>query len=501
MSKRLLIKPGELTFSDLKKIHEGNIILSLDKSAKKQIVEAHETVKNVIKEGRTVYGINTGFGLLARTGISPKDLEELQKNLVLSHAAGTGEYLSDDIVRLILAMKISSLARGYSGVSYRLILRLIKLFNQGIYPLVPEKGSLGASGDLCPLAHVALAVIGEGEVRYQNKIMSCKKALEKNGLKPLSLEPKEGLALLNGMQVSTAIAIKGLFQAETLFEAAIIAGSLTIDASSASDETFDDRIHQVRGHVSQIECAKVYKKLLEGSEIRTSHIECEKVQDPYSLRCQPQVMGACLEQIKRVQASLLIEANAVSDNPLVFSEQNEILSGGNFHGECVAMDADLLALSIAEIGALSERRIALLIDENFSGLPSFLVSKPGLNSGFMIAHYTATACASDNKALAHPHSIDSLPTAANQEDHVSMAANAARRLLPMIENTANIIGIELLCAAQGLEFRRPLKTSKQLEKMYGLIREHVKSYKKDRYFAPDIKKITALVMAGGIKLS
>lgn len=499
MSKKVVIKPGELNYLDLKKICMGQVKLSLARTAKKRIDAAHQTVKSLMKSGKTVYGINTGFALLANKRISQKDLEKLQRNLVLSHAVGLGEYLSDDIVRLCMAIKINSLARGYSGVSYKLIQRLIKLYNEGIYPLIPEKGSLGASGDLCPLAHLSLAVIGEGQVRYQGKIISCKTVLKKCGLAPLKLGPKEGLALLNGMQVSTAITIKALLQAESLFEGALISGALSVEAAQASHESFDDRILQVRGHVSQIECAKAYRALLINSDINKAHKHCGKVQDPYSLRCQPQVMGACLEQIKRVSQSLLIEANAVSDNPLVFSEQEQILSGGNFHGECVAMDADLLALAISEMGALSERRIALLIDSHFSGLPSFLVANPGLNSGFMISHYTATACASENKALSHPHSVDSLPTAANQEDHVSMAANAARRLLPMIENTASILGIELLCAAQGIEFRRPLKTSNKLEKVHGFIRQHIAAYQHDRYLAPEVEKIKLLVLNGEIQ--
>lgn len=501
MSKRIIIKPGEMTYLELKKVYQGNVTLSLHKSAKKRIDAAHNIVKSVIKSKKSVYGINTGFALLANKSISLKDLERLQHNIVLSHAVGTGDYLTDDIVRLILAIKINSLARGYSGVSYRLIQRLIKLFNKGVYPLIPEKGSLGASGDLCPLAHLALAVIGEGEVRFQGKIIASKKVLKKIGIEPFKLGPKEGLALLNGMQVSTAISIRCLFQTEGLFEAALISGAMSVEAAQASHDTFDEKILMVRGHPSQIKCAKAYRELLFDSEIHKAHRDCPKVQDPYSLRCQPQVMGACLEQIKRASESLLIEANAVSDNPLVFVEQNEIMSGGNFHGECVAMDADIIALAISEIGALSERRIALLIDSHFSGLPSFLVSKPGLNSGFMIAHYTATACASDNKALAHPHSVDSLPTAANQEDHVSMAANAARRLIPMTENTAAIVGIELLCGAQGMDFRRPLKSSKKLEKVHKTIRRHIPAYDQDRYLAPDVDKMKKLLLSGEIQSS
>jgi histidine ammonia-lyase len=369
---------------------------------------------------------------------------------------------------------------------------LLALVNRGVLPAIPSKGSVGASGDLAPLAHMTLPLIGHGEVLYDGRVVSAREALEDAGLQPIVLSSKEGLALLNGTQVSTALALQALFEIEEVFGAAIIAGALSVDAARGSDAPFDARIHLARGQRGQIEVAQRFRQLLAGSAIRRSHLENDdRVQDPYSLRCQPQVMGACLDLIQSVAQTLAIEANAVTDNPLIFGD--EILSGGNFHAEPVALAADTLALAIAEIGALSERRIALLIDSNFSGLPPFLVREPGVNSGFMIAHVTAAALASENKTLAHPASVDSLPTSANQEDHVSMATFAARRLLEMLANTRTIVAIELLAAAQGIDFHRPLASSALLEKAHALIREAVAFYDRDRYFAPDINAAVALV--------
>jgi histidine ammonia-lyase len=395
---------------------------------------------------------------------------------------------------LILLLKINNLAQGYSGVRLELINALISLYNHQVYPCIPAKGSVGASGDLVPLAHMSLSLLGEGEVRYQGEIISAKEGLKIAGLNPIELEAKEGLALLNGLQVSTAIALTALFTSEVLFETAVIAGALSVDAACGSDVPFDYRIHQVRGHQAQCDVATMYRELLTGSQIRESHRNCPRVQDPYSLRCQPQIMGAVLHQMQFVSDTLQVEANAISDNPLVFAEQGDILSGGNFHGEIIAMAADNLALAIAEIGANAERRIALLIDKNFSGLPAFLVKEGGLNSGFMIAHVTAASCASDNKALAHPHSVDSLPTSANQEDHVSMATSAARRLHEMNDNIATILAIELLAACQGLEFHKPLKTSPLLQEVYDKVRGDVAPYDRDRYFAPDMAIIKQKIL-------
>jgi histidine ammonia-lyase len=368
--------------------------------------------------------------------------------------------------------------------------------NSQVYPCIPEKGSVGASGDLAPLAHMATVLLGEGEVLHEGKRLAGQKGLKIAGLKPLTLAPKEGLALLNGTQASTALALRGLFAAEDLFAAALISGSLSLEAALGSRKPFDARIHAVSGHQSRIDTAAAYRLLLESSDIEDSHRNCEAVQDPYSLRCQPQVMGACLEQIRNSARVLVTEANAVSDNPLVFSDDCDILSGGNFHAEPVAMAADNLALAIAEIGALAERRIALLIDSNLSKLPPFLVEKGGLNSGFMIAQVTAAALASENKSLAHPACVDSLPTSANQEDHVSMATFAARRLRDMAENSSGILAVELLAACQGVDFRRPLKTSHLLEEAKNRLRALVPFYAQDRYFAPDIANADELIKSG-----
>jgi histidine ammonia-lyase len=373
------------------------------------------------------------------------------------------------------------------------------LYNAGVLPSIPSQGSVGASGDLAPLAHMTLALMGEGEVRIDGTAVAATEGLRRAGISARSLAAKEGLALLNGTQVSTALALKALFEVEDIFAAAVVTGALSVDAAKGSDTPFDARIQEVRGQPGQIDVAAKYRFLLSGSEIRRSHlVDDDRVQDPYSLRCQPQVMGACLDLVRHVAATLSIEANAVTDNPLVFADSGEVLSGGNFHGEPVALAADVLALAIAEIGALSERRIALLIDESLSGLPPFLVRDPGINSGFMMAHVTAAALASENKSLAHPASVDSLPTSANQEDHVSMSTFAARRLGDMTRNSRSIIAIELLAAAQGIDFRAPLKTSQKLQAVHDAVRKRVAFYAEDRYFAPDISAISDLVGSGGL---
>ena len=501
MSEGFILQPGQLTLQSIKYTISNGLLCSLSDTALGLIDASHQTVKKIIKDKKTVYGINTGFGSLANQTISNEHLKQLQRNIVLSHACGTGELLSDDVVALILLLKINNLAQGYSGVRIEVVEALVQLYNHKVYPCIPAKGSVGASGDLVPLAHMSLALLGEGQVQYKGKKISAVEGLKIAGLAPLELEAKEGLALLNGLQVSTALALMALFTCETLFETAVIAGALSVDAASGSDVPFDARIHEARGHQSQTHVASMYRSLLSGSEIRESHRLCNRVQDPYSLRCQPQIMGAVLHQLQFAGATLQVEANAVSDNPLVFAQDGDILSGGNFHGEIIAMAADNLALAIAEMGANAERRIALLIDKNFSGLPAFLVKESGLNSGFMIAHVTAASCASDNKALAHPHSVDSIPTSANQEDHVSMATSAARRLYEMNDNTATILAIELLAACQGLEFHKPLKTSPQLYEIYRKIREDIAPYDRDRYFAPDIAKIKHRILAEDFTLA
>ena len=496
MSKHFVLNPGQLSLKLIKKLIDSKQTIALSEASLEAIKKSHNTVVEVLKSKKIVYGINTGFGSLANQTISSKNLKQLQRNIVLSHACGTGDLLSDEVVALILLLKINNLAQGYSGVRLELIQALIEIYNHQVYPCIPGKGSVGASGDLVPLAHMSLPLLGVGETRYKGKIMTALEGLRQAGMKPLELEAKEGLALLNGLQVSTALALIALYKTEQLFETAIVAGALAVDAATGSDVPFDDRIHLVRGHVAQRDVAALYRNLLAGSQIRNSHRECTRVQDPYSLRCQPQIMGAALHQIRFVSGTLEVEVNAISDNPLVFSDQGDILSGGNFHGEIIAMAADNLALAIAEIGANSERRIALLIDKHFSYLPAFLVKEGGINSGFMIAHVTAASCASDNKALAHPHSVDSLPTSANQEDHVSMATNAARRLHEMLDNTATILAIELLAVCQGLEFHKPLRTSPQLELFYNKVRALVPPYDEDRYFAPDIAHVKKSILGG-----
>jgi len=493
------IKPGTLTLANLRALYDTAPPVALDPACWPAVAASAETVSAVIREHRTVYGINTGFGSLARTRIADDQVQELQRRLVLSHAAGVGPLLDDRLVRLMLVLKVNSLALGFSGVRQPVLEAMVKLINAGAYPCVPAKGSVGASGDLAPLAHMTGALMGIGQIRIKGRIMPSVEGLKAAGMAPLDLAAKEGLALLNGTQTSTALGLAGLFAAENVFAAALAAGAMSVDAAAGSDAPFDPRIHRVRGQIGQIEVAETLLKLMEDSEIRRSHIDCDRVQDPYSLRCQPQVMGAALDMLRHAAGVLTREANAVSDNPLVFAKEGDVISGGNFHAEPVAMAADVIAIALAEIGALSERRIAMLTDAKFSALPAFLVPEPGLNSGFMLAHVTAAALASENKSLAHPASVDSLPTSANQEDHVSMATYAARRLGEMAENSGAIAAIELLAAAQGVELRRPLKTSPRLQKIHGAIRGRAAFWDQDREMAPDIAAVSELVRTGEIR--
>jgi histidine ammonia-lyase len=490
----LNLLPGQLSLSQLRLVLQGPVTVTLDESAAEAIEASVACVEQILAENRTAYGINTGFGLLASTRIASADLENLQRSLVLSHAAGVGRPLDDDLVRLIMLLNVNSLARGFSGIRRQVIDALIALINAEVYPHIPLKGSVGASGDLAPLAHMSLVLLGEGQARYQGEWLPATEALAKAGLEPLTLAAKEGLALLNGTQVSTAFALRGLFEAEDLFAAALVCGGLSVEAMLGSRAPFDPRIHAARGQRGQIDAAAAYRDLLTpSSEISRSHEKCDKVQDPYSLRCQPQVMGACLTQLRQAAEVLGVEANAVSDNPLVFAAEGDVISGGNFHAEPVAMAADNLALAIAEIGSLSERRISLMMDKHMSQLPPFLVANGGVNSGFMIAQVTAAALASENKALAHPHSVDSLPTSANQEDHVSMAPAAGKRLWEMADNVRGILAVELLGACQGLDFREGRKTSAKLEQARAALRERVSHYEEDRFFAPDIEAASQLL--------
>ncbi|MEE8345251.1 MAG: histidine ammonia-lyase [Woeseiaceae bacterium] len=485
-----------ISLAELRAAWQSPITVTIGKSAAQRIAASNAHIAAVLAGGEQVYGVNTGFGQLAQVRISDDELAHLQKNLVRSHAVGVGEDLPDSCVRLIMLMKVIALAQGCSGVRLALVERLCDLINKEIYPCIPSKGSVGASGDLAPLAHMACVLIGEGSASVNGAIVPALEALETAGLEPLSLAPKEGLALLNGTQVSTALALSAVFRTENILAAALTAGALSADAIKGSDMPFDERIQFARGHAGQIDVAKVLRQLMKGSEIRASHIDCSRVQDPYSIRCQPQVAGACLDVLRHVCTVLEIEANAVTDNPLVFADSQAVLVGGNFHAEPVALAADYLALAIAEIGSLSERRIALLIDSHLSGLPAFLVKESGLNSGFMMAQVTAAALASENKSLAHPACVDNIPTSANQEDHVSMAMFAAMRLQTMLDNVAHIVAIELLAAAQGVEFHHPQNSSEVLESVISDIREVSPAYAEDRSMSDEFAELAAIINRG-----
>ncbi len=495
----MLLRPGHITLDELQAIHAGCQSLVMDPQALPSVLASAAVVRRAAEGSEPVYGVNTGFGKLASTRISEADLALLQQNLIRSHSVGVGEPLAPAVLRLMLATKAASLARGHSGVRPVVIDTLLAVHNAGLVPYVPSQGSVGASGDLAPLAHMTLALLGEGEFLVDGLRQPAAAVLKAKNIQALQLQAKEGLALINGTQTSTALALHALFSFEPVLESALVIGALTVDAARGSDGPFDPRIHALRGQPGQIDVAQYYRQLLAGSAIRKSHEEGDdRVQDPYCLRCQPQVVGACLDQLRHAALVLLREANAVTDNPLVFAEDNAMISGGNFHAEPVALAADAMACAIAEVGAIAERRIAMLIDSSVSRLPPFLTPNAGLNSGFMIAHVTAASLASENKSLAHPASVDSLPTSANQEDHVSMATFAARRLQPMIANVAHILGIELLASAQGIDFLRPLQSSAALEAAHARLRAQCPAMMQDRYLAPDIEAASALVRSGDL---
>ena len=496
---KIRMRAGAASLADWRAIRDGASI-SLDPADRAKAAGAAAAVERIVKRGKPVYGINTGFGKLANVQIGTSDLAALQRNIVLSHAAGVGEPSPAATIRLMIALKLASLAQGASGVRVETLDFLEAMLERGVTPVVPSQGSVGASGDLAPLAHMAATMIGVGEAQIGGRVTPAAEALAEAGLTPLVLQPKEGLALLNGTQFSTANALVGLFEAETVFRAALVAGALSVDAARGSDTPFDPRIHALRRHRGQIETAAALRALLEGSAIRQSHVVGDpRVQDPYCLRCQPQVMGACLDLLRQAGATLRDEANAVSDNPLIFADDDTALSGGNFHAEPVAFAADIIALALCEIGSLAERRISLLVDPALSsGLPAFLTPSPGLNSGFMIPQVVAAALVSENKQRAYPASVDSIPTSANQEDHVSMAAHGARRLAPMAENVSAIVAIEILAAAQGCDFLDPLTSSAPLEAVRQRLRQVVPRLAEDRYFHPDIEAAQRLVRSGAI---
>ncbi len=494
----ITLTPGMVPLRDWRAIWNG-APLRLDPASAPAIAASAAAIARILAKGAPVYGINTGFGKLASVRIEDGDLAALQRNIVLSHAAGTGAPSPVAVVRLMMALKLASLAQGASGVRPETVALIEALLERGATPVVPSQGSVGASGDLAPLAHMTAAMIGVGHIEYQGERLPAAEALDRAGLAPVVLGPKEGLALLNGTQFSTANALAGLFGAERLFRAALVTGALATEAAKGSDTPFDPRIHALRRHQGQIETAQALRALMAGSDIRASHRDDDpRVQDPYCLRCQPQVMGAALTVLRQAADTLEAEANGVSDNPLIFPEADEALSGGNFHAEPVAFAADMIALAVCEIGSIAERRIAMLVDPALSGLPAFLTPRPGLHSGFMIPQVTAAALVSENKQMAYPASVDSIPTSANQEDHVSMAAHGARRLAAMVANAEAVIGIELLAAVQGCEFHLPLRSSGPLETARALLRDVVPALDEDRHFHPDMEAANALVRAGRV---
>ena len=494
----VVLVPGETTLAQLEQILRNDEAVALDPSAHAGIDQSAARLAKAAAGSDPVYGVNTGFGKLANRRIAPEDVETLQRNLILSHCAGVGEPLDPSVTRLVLALKLLSLGRGVSGVRYVVIEQLERMLAQDVLPIIPAQGSVGASGDLAPLAHMAAGMMGVGEALYRGDRMHAKNALAAAGIEPLVLAAKEGLGLINGTQVSTALALKGLFDAWRAASAALVAGALSTDAAMGSAAPFRHEIHDVRGHQGQIDAAAFLRAIMDGSEIRESHrVDDERVQDPYCIRCQPQVMGACIDLLRQAARTLRIEANAATDNPLVFDDM--IISGGNFHAEPVAFAADQIALAVAEIGSIAQRRIALMVDPTLSyGLPAFLTPEPGLNSGFMIAEVTSAALMSENKQRANPCSTDSTPTSCNQEDHVSMACHGARRLGPMNENLFKIIGIELLTAAQGVEMRAPEKTSPPLQGVIASIRKDVPSLEGDRFMANDLATAAAFVARGAL---
>ena len=488
----LILQPGATHLTSLERLWRGESG-RLEETARQAVNHAAALVQEAAQGSVPIYGVNTGFGKLASIRIAPKDTETLQRNLILSHCCGVGETLEENTTRLMMGLKLLSLGRGASGVRWEICALIEAMLEKGITPVIPVQGSVGASGDLAPLAHFAATLIGEGEVIFEGQRMASAKALAQCGLDPVILGPKEGLALINGTQFSTALALAGLFEAFGLVRNAILSSALSTDAIMGSTQPLQPAIHTLRGQAGQIDVAREMRSLLDGSAIRESHREGDsRVQDPYCIRCQPQVAGAALDLLRFAGRTLEIEANAVTDNPLV--TEDGILSGGNFHAEPVAFAADQIALALSELGAIAQRRVALMVDPALSfDLPPFLTPKPGLNSGFMIAEVTTAALMSENKHLANPCSTDSTPTSANQEDHVSMAAHGARRLSKMTANLSIILGVELLCSAQGVEARAPLQTAPRLQKAMEALRQHVPALDDDRYMAPDLEKAAALI--------
>jgi len=497
----ITLTPGTVTLDTLRNLWTGAPARLSDASLDR-IDSAAASVDRIVAGGKTVYGINTGFGLLAQTRIPADKLADLQRNLILSHSCGLGDALPRNTVRMMILLKLIGLGRGHSGVRREVIDALQALLDADAMPLIPSQGSVGASGDLAPLAHLVAALMGEGRIDLAGTVMPAAAALQKLGREPLVLAPKEGLALINGTQASTAIALDALFLGQRVFDAALAAGAMSVDALKGSCAPFDDRIHALRGQPGQITVAARLRALLDGSEIATSHHDCDRVQDPYSFRCQPQVMGACLDLLTNAARTLEIEANAVTDNPILFpgadEDGDEVISGGNFHAQPVAFAADMISIALCEVGSLSERRTAVLVDPKMSGLPAFLTDDGGVNSGLMIPQVTAAALVSENKGLAYPASVDSIPTSAGQEDHVSMAPIAARKAATIARNAAGVIAIELIAAAQGVDYHAPLKTSAKLQKLHARIRALSPHLETDRYWADELAAMQSAVLAGDL---
>ena len=494
----LKLNPESIDLGTLRRLWQGEAA-SLDDASMQRVATSAEAVERIVAGGETVYGVNTGFGLLANTRIPNDRLAELQTNLILSHSAGLGDPLPRQVTRLMIQLKLLGLGRGHSGVRPLIIEALQRLLDTDTMPVIPSQGSVGASGDLAPLAHLISALMGYGRIDVAGEVLAAREALKKIGVEELQLGPKEGLALINGTQASTAIALDALFRGERVFAAAIAAGALSLDALKGSTKPFDPRISALRGQPGQIKVAGALLELMDGSEILASHqCCCSKVQDPYSFRCQPQVMGASLDLLENAARTLTIEAGAVTDNPIVFADEDTAISGGNFHAQPVAFAADTISMALCEVGSISERRVSVLVDPKMSGLPAFLTHDSGVNSGLMIPQVTAAALVSENKSLAFPASVDSIPTSAGQEDHVSMAPIAARKAAQIARNAAGVIAVELMAAAEGIDYHAPLKTSPKLAEVHAAVRTRSPQFTADRYWADEMSALQAAVLAGEI---
>lgn len=491
------IDGNSLTIENVIKVTRNHEKVKIDPNAIDKITKSQKYVEKILNNNEVVYGINTGVGELANKLISKSEISQMQKNIIRSHSTGVGEAFSEEIVRGIILLRANALAKGYSGVRLKLIEMLLNLLNEDIYPHIPSQGSVGASGDLAPLAHLALVLIGEGECILKDKRIDSINVLRNNNLAPLELFPKEGLALINGTQIMTSIACKVIYDSEILLKNAQISAGMSLEALKGTSKAFDEKIHAIRPHKGQVRCAKNMREIIKNSEIIKSHVNCKKVQDAYTLRCIPQVYGAVLDTIEFAKKTVSVEINSATDNPLIFADENEVISGGNFHGEPIAFAMDYLGIAISEIGNISERTIDRMVNPHVSGLPPFLTKKSGLDSGMMIAQYTAAALVSENKVLAHPASVDSIPTSAGQEDHVSMGPIAARYCLDILKNVQNVIAIEMICAAQGIDFQK-YSPGIGVKLAHKFIRKNIKHLDDDRILYKDIEKLNKFIIDGTI---